>query len=177
MSGNSSSPAGVNAYTGPSSVTLRTTTPAASSSLRRFDTMAGEHVGTPRRISLKRVLPLKSSRRISGVQRWQRTSVALDRPPFSPKFDPVESGLLRGRALRRRSPSWVSPSDRRGQTVPIFPERQSGAPPFTRRTGPLQQRWRSRVIEHLAEGYPSSWPIRGLLADERPRSRGSSPLG
>jgi hypothetical protein len=29
----------------------------------------------------------------------------------------------------------------------------------------------------LAEGYPSSWPIRGLLPDERPKPRGSSPLG
>ena len=53
-------------------------TPAASSSLSRLDRSAGEQVGTPRRISLKRVLPTSISRRMSGVHRWQMTSAALD---------------------------------------------------------------------------------------------------
>ena len=56
----------------------QTTTPATSSSLRRLERSVGEQVGTPRRISLKRVLPTSNSRRMSGVQRWQTTSAALD---------------------------------------------------------------------------------------------------
>lgn len=52
--------------------------PARSSSLSRLERSAGEQVGIPRRISLNRVLPTSSSRRMSGVQRWQITSAALD---------------------------------------------------------------------------------------------------
>ena len=63
---------------GPVTVGVHTTTPAISSSLSRLDSSEGEQVGRPRRISLKRVLPTSSSRRMRGVHRWQTTSAAFD---------------------------------------------------------------------------------------------------
>src|SRR6202035_1630126 len=60
----------------------------------------GEQVGTPRRISLKRELPHRSSRRISGVQRWQRISVALETgqnwlyPLIAPRGYPASEVVL-----------------------------------------------------------------------------------
>ena len=77
--GRSSCPAWVRWYsTMPAwPVGLVSITPACSSSLRRLESKVGDMRGTPRRRSLKRVLPHSSSRRISGVQRAQITSDAI----------------------------------------------------------------------------------------------------
>jgi hypothetical protein len=52
-------------------------TPASSSSLSRFDSRVGDISGTPRRKSLKRVEPHRSSRTTSAVQREQTISAAI----------------------------------------------------------------------------------------------------
>jgi hypothetical protein len=52
----------------------RSITPTRSSVLSRFESRDGDISGTPRRSSLKRVLPDSSSRTTSGVQRSVSTS-------------------------------------------------------------------------------------------------------
>ena len=79
MTGLSSSPAEVSRYSdawAPCGC-RRSITPASCNSFRRFDRSAREISGTPRWISLKRELPLISSRRISGVHRVVTTSAAF----------------------------------------------------------------------------------------------------
>jgi hypothetical protein len=51
--------------------------PASSSSLSRFDSKVGDMRGTPRRRSLKRVVPHSISRSTSAVQREQTISAAI----------------------------------------------------------------------------------------------------
>ena len=74
-----SSPASVSLYsTTPGwPVGTVTITPTSSSSLRRFDSSVGDISGTPRRRSLKRVVPHSSSRTTSAVQREHTTSAAM----------------------------------------------------------------------------------------------------
>ena len=55
----------------------RATIPAASRSLSRCDSNAGDIRGTPRRSSLKRVEPAMSSRSKTTVQRVQSISAAI----------------------------------------------------------------------------------------------------
>ncbi len=77
--GRRSSPASVSRYSatppGPGAVR---TTPAASNSLSRLDKSDGDIRGTPRRRSLKRVVPQSISRSTSTVQRVQRISAAIE---------------------------------------------------------------------------------------------------
>ena len=72
-------PAGVSPYsTAPPLPRETETMPAFSSSFNRLESSAGDMRGTPRLRSLKRVVPQSSSRRMSGVQREQNTSAAIE---------------------------------------------------------------------------------------------------
>ena len=73
ITGHSSLPAGVRWYSPPT----WSTTPTRSSVLSRLDSSAGDISGTPRRRSLKRVLPHSSSRTTSGVHLSVSTSEAM----------------------------------------------------------------------------------------------------
>src|SRR5688572_26507403 len=74
-----SSPASVSLYSTTPGVSVGTEmmTPTSSSSFSRFDSSEGDMDGTPRRKSLKRVVPHSNSRTTSAVQREQMTSAAM----------------------------------------------------------------------------------------------------
>ena len=72
--GQSSSPAGVRWYDVVRPSPIRLTTPNSSSVRSRLASRVGDIRGTPRRISLNRVLPHISSRTTSGVHRSHSTS-------------------------------------------------------------------------------------------------------
>src|SRR6476660_5939777 len=73
----SSLPHSVSEYVVRPSISLRSTTPARVSDFNRFDSSAGDIFGTPRRRSLKCLLPSNSSRTTSIVQRSSSNSIAL----------------------------------------------------------------------------------------------------
>ena len=73
----SSVPASVKRYCTSLDATCRSITPARSSWLRRFDSSDGDIRGSPRRSSLKCLLPSTSSRTTSSVQRSSSSSMAL----------------------------------------------------------------------------------------------------
>jgi hypothetical protein len=74
-----SSPACVSLYSttprGPVGIAM--TTPASASSFSRFESSVGDISGTPRLRSLKRLVPLSSSRNTSAVHREQMISAAI----------------------------------------------------------------------------------------------------
>jgi hypothetical protein len=72
--GRNSSPAAVTWYS--AAPLARAMTPISSSLRRRCASSVVDILGTPRRISLKRVLPHSNSRTTSGVQRSPKTSAA-----------------------------------------------------------------------------------------------------
>ena len=79
ITGRRSSPASVSLYSTMPGWPVGTVaiTPASSSSLRRFDSSDGDISGTPRRRSLKRVVPHSSSRKTRAVQREHTTSAPM----------------------------------------------------------------------------------------------------
>jgi hypothetical protein len=70
------SPAAVSRYSAPPGTFTRSTTPISSSLRSRCTSNVVDIRGTPRRMSLKWVLPHISSRTTSGVQRSPKTSAA-----------------------------------------------------------------------------------------------------
>ena len=75
----SSRPASVSVYSGPCSPSMRITAPTCTKSCRRSESMVREMRGMPRRMSLKRRLPHRSSRTTRRVQRppmasWARAT-------------------------------------------------------------------------------------------------------
>ena len=73
----SSWPHSVSAYVVRPSISVRSTTPARVSDFSRLDSSAGDIFGTPRRRSLKCLLPSSSSRTTSMVHRSSSSSIAF----------------------------------------------------------------------------------------------------